>query len=215
PGAEHHRESCPSTALPGARETPGAAATRRGDVPMNTDDLPRPEDADTPDDVGALAEALHEALEREARGEPARPEDLLPAGSEGGARLADALRVADQLAEFVRHVEGESGIHIVPAGESSTQVYEAGAEGLPQPFPGEYAVRALLGEGSFGRVWLADDLNLGIPVALKTVRLQGDVERRSRALAQLENQAQKLARLKHPNVGQGQAWRQAGGGHSA
>ena len=73
---------------------------------MSTDDLPRPVEADTPTDVGALAEALHEALERAARGEPVRAEDLLPAGSEARERLADALRVADRLAEFVRHVGG-------------------------------------------------------------------------------------------------------------
>src|SRR5262249_20675189 len=73
--------------------------------------------------------------------------------------------------------------------------------------------RGLLGEGGFGQVWLADDLNLGVPVALKTIRLHGGVEQRSRALAALQNEARRLARVKHPNVGQVHAWRQAAGDH--
>jgi hypothetical protein len=50
-------------------------------------------------------------------------------------------------------------------------------------------------------------------VALKAVRPEGGVERRSRALAQLENDARTLARLSHPNVVRVHAWRQAGGEH--
>src|SRR5262249_15100842 len=70
--------------------------------------------------------------------------------------------------------------------------------------------RALLGEGTFGRVWLADDVGLGIPVALKTVRLRGGVEQRSRALAALQREAKLMGPLKHPNIVQVYAWRQSG-----
>src|SRR5262249_47535049 len=77
-------------------------------------DLSRPEEADPPADVGALAEALHEALEREARGEPVRAEDLLPAGSERRAWLADALRVADRLPEVRRPPPGGCRVHPGP-----------------------------------------------------------------------------------------------------
>jgi tRNA A-37 threonylcarbamoyl transferase component Bud32 len=179
---------------------------------MNTDDHPGQGDAESPCDP-ALAEALHRALERDARGEPAHVDDLLPPGAEGGERLAGALQVAGLLNQFVRHVEEEVGIHFPAPMEGSTQAYDPDHEALPQPFPGEYRFRALLGEGSFGKVWLADDLRLGVPMALKAVRLEGGVERRSRALAQLENEAKKLARLRHPNIVRVHAWRQAGGEH--
>jgi tRNA A-37 threonylcarbamoyl transferase component Bud32 len=179
---------------------------------MNTDDHPGQGDAESPCDP-ALAEALHRALERDARGEPAGVDDLLPPGAEGGERLAGALQVAGLLDQFVRHVEEEAGIDFPAPTEGSTQAYEPGPEALPQPFPGEYRFRALLGEGSFGTVWLADDLRLGVPVALKAVRLEGGLERRSRALAQLENEAKKLARLRHPNVVRVYTWRQAGAEH--
>jgi tRNA A-37 threonylcarbamoyl transferase component Bud32 len=180
---------------------------------MSTHDLPRREQPEMPPDVPALAEALHLALDREAHGEPVRVDGLLPAGAAGADRLAGALHVAGLLDRFVRHVEGESGIHVVPAGMTSTGAYGAGVETLPQPFPGEYHLRALLGEGSFGRVWLADDLHLGIPVALKALRPRGGVEQQSRALTALQNEARTLARLKHPNIVQVHGWRQAGADH--
>jgi hypothetical protein len=179
---------------------------------MNTDDLPGQGGAEPPCDP-ALAEALHRALERDPRGEPARVDHLLPPGAEGRERLAGALQVAGLLDQFVRHVEEEAGIDFPAPAEGSTQAYEPGHEALPQPFPGEYRFRALLGEGSFGKVWLADDLRLGIPVALKTVSLSGGVEQRSRSLAALQNDAQTLARLRHPNIVQVRTWRQAGDGH--
>jgi hypothetical protein len=180
---------------------------------VNTDDPRHPEAADPSRDDAPLAETLHQALDRQARGEPVREEELLAQGGAGRARVADVLRVAGLLDQFVRHVEGESGIAVAPAVAASTLPYEPGAAALPQPFPGEYALRALLGEGSFGKVWLADDLNLGIAVALKTVRPHGGVERRSRALAGLQKEARLLAQLRHPNVVQVHAWRQAGDEH--
>jgi hypothetical protein len=62
-------------------------------------------------------------------------------------------------------------------------------------------------------VWLADDLRLGIPVALKTVCPTGKAARRAQALAALKNDGQILARLRHPNVVQLYTWRQAGEAH--
>lgn len=100
-----------------------------------------------------------------------------------------------------------------PDNQDSTLSYVPGQQAVPQPFPGEYEFRALLGEGSFGQVWLAEDVKLGIPVALKTVRLQAEAERQARALAALENEARILARVRHPNVVQVRAWRQAGDEH--
>jgi serine/threonine protein kinase len=179
---------------------------------MKIDDTPGPEKADSCRDDSPLAEALQQALDRQARGESVRLEDLVREGAAGCQRVAAVLRVAEQLDQLVRHVEGESGISVVPAAAASTQHFEPRVAALPQPFPGEYVIRGLLGEGSFGKVWLADDLKLGIPVALKTVRLWGGVEQRSRALAALQNDARTLARLRHPNIVQVHAWRQAGDG---
>jgi serine/threonine protein kinase len=168
---------------------------------MSTDDFPGQSGAEARCEP-ALAEALRRALECDARDEPARVDDLLPPGAEEGERMAGAIQVAGLLDELVHHVEEEAGVHFPEPAE------------LPQPFPGEYLFRALLGEGSFAKVWLADDLRLRIPVALKAVRVEGGVERRSRALAQLENDALKLARLgRHPNIVQVHTWRQAGGEH--
>jgi hypothetical protein len=161
-----------------------------------------------------LAGALHRALERAGRGEPARLEELLPGDPPAQKRLAELLQTAGRLDQFVRLVEEESGVRVVPTEEVSTQEYEPppGAR-LPQPFPGEYQVRALLGEGSFGQVWLADHLRLGRQVALKALRLRGGVEQRSRALAALQNEARLLAQLEHPNVVRVHDLRQAGDQH--
>jgi serine/threonine protein kinase len=177
---------------------------------MTTDDRLHPEEASGDP---TLIEALHRALERAERGEPAGPEDLLPEGAEGREQLADALRAARLLDQLVRHVEGESGIEIVPAGPAPTELSGPEARPLPQPFPGEYLILDLLGEGAFGQVWLAKDVNLDILVALKTIRLQGGVEHRSRALAALQKDARMLARLKHPNIVKVHGWRQAGEEH--
>ena len=50
---------------------------------------------------------------------------------------------------------------IAPAGECVDET-------PPDPFPGEFAVIRLLGDGRWGRVWLAEDLNLGRKVAKDT-----------------------------------------------
>jgi tRNA A-37 threonylcarbamoyl transferase component Bud32 len=177
---------------------------------MSTDDRLHPEEA--AGDDPALVEALHRALERAERGGLSGPEGLLPEGAVGQEQLADVLRAARLLDQFVRHVEGESGINIVSAGSAPTEAFEPGGEPL-QPFPGEYVIQGLLGEGAFGQVWLTDDLKLKRQVALKTVRLHGRVEERSRALAMLENDARILGQLRHPNIVQVHAWRQSGEEH--
>ena len=61
-----------------------------------------------------LADALHRALERVGRGEPARLEELLPDDPPGRDRLAELLRAAGRLDQFVRHVEEGSGARLLP-----------------------------------------------------------------------------------------------------
>lgn len=152
-------------------------------------------------DESTMSDALHDALERgESPNAATQP------------ALSEILRVARSLDAFVRHIEQGSGVCIVPAGDA-TGSFGRTPEAVPQPFPGEYRFRALLGEGNYGRVWLADDLRLGIPVALKTVRLRGDAGQQARALEALQHEARLMAQLKHPNIVQVYAWRQAGDEH--
>jgi serine/threonine-protein kinase len=86
-------------------------------------------------------------------------------------------------------------------------------EVLPDPFPGEFRVTRLLGEGAFGKVWLADDLNLGRQVALKALRCSGSDEAGQRALLALRRDAHLLVQVQHPNVVQVYAWRSDGDEH--
>src|SRR5262249_38517484 len=83
----------------------------------------------------------------------------------------------------------------------------------PDPFPGEFRLVRVLGEGAFGKVWLAEDLHLGRAVALKTIRPRAGHSFPEKALAALRNEARLLAGLRHPNLVQVYAWRQAGDEH--
>jgi hypothetical protein len=81
---------------------------------------------------------------------------------------------------------------------------------LPDPFPADYRIRRLLGEGTFGKVWLADDLRVGRRlVALKTLHHPADPA----ALEALRKEADILGNLDHRNVVRVHTWRQAGGEH--
>jgi serine/threonine protein kinase len=82
---------------------------------------------------------------------------------------------------------------------------------LPDPFPGEFRIHRLLGKGTFGKVWLADDLRLSRQVALKTLHLPAHAD--PSALQALDKEAGILANLDHQNVVKVYAWRQAGGEH--
>src|SRR5262245_45763977 len=179
---------------------------------MNTDERSVPDSADDPCDL-ALAEALHRVLDPDARGQPPRLDDLMAPGTEARERLSDALEAAALVDQLVRHIGEETGIHFPPPEGSSSLSSDSGRAELPQPFPGEYRILGALGKGSCGEVWLAEDLKRGILVALKTVRLEGGAEQRSQALAALENDARNLARVRHPNIVQVHAWRQAGDEH--
>jgi serine/threonine protein kinase len=150
----------------------------------------------------ALACYLDAALERYEQGEPADP--LSPNLTEKDRRLFFGLqRLFHAAADYWQHASRFE----------DKQLPLPSAEPLPDPFPGEYRVRALLGQGSFGRVWLADDLNLGIPVALKTLRFNGPVADAALALDALRQEARTLAAIAHPNIVRVHAWRQAGEEH--
>jgi serine/threonine protein kinase len=127
--------------------------------------------------------------------------------AQGGRSVDVAALLADQ-PELIdrgrRLVEGLASLRRAVATDSEQAL-------LPDPFPGEFRIRGVLGEGTFGKVWLADDLNLGRQVALKTLHVPADAD--ASALAALRKEATILASLNHRNIVRVHAWRQAGKEH--
>ncbi len=91
-----------------------------------------------------------------------------------------------------------------------TFVPRARSDSRIDPFPGEFQVVGLLGEGAYSKVWLAEDLNLGRKVALKALKVATRDEVGTRIRQALQRNAHLLARLHHPNVVQVYAWRSIG-----
>jgi serine/threonine protein kinase len=156
--------------------------------------------------VNAAEEALigfvDQFLALRARGETARAEELLSASPELARDGAALVHAAECIEEFVASVLEQSDVEYADAATidwlEETPIEADG--NMPDPLPGQYRIRRLLGEGRFGRVWLADHLRLDIPVALKTLHIHVAVKERAAVLATLENEARILARLQHPNV---------------
>ncbi len=73
-----------------------------------------------------------------------------------------------------------------------------------QQIAGRYLLKSLLGKGAMGRVYLAQDKNLGVRhVAVKTVRqdlLNSDDLQEGEAIARFEREAMSAASIRHPNV---------------
>ena len=66
---------------------------------------------------------------------------------------------------------------------------------------GRYRIERRLGSGSMGHVYLARDLDLDRPVAIKTLRdVDLDDETRALFLGRFQNEAKAAARLQHPNI---------------
>src|SRR5947209_6801587 len=133
----------------------------------------------------AEADRLAAALERLERGEPAADADT----GRQLSTLQHAARVFRRGTGLLADAPTDSADTLIPA--------DAGppAAALPDPFPGEYRLVAVLGQGAFGTVWLAEDVNLHRQVALKTLRPSGDPAAASQRLAALRNEARTLASL--------------------
>jgi serine/threonine protein kinase len=144
----------------------------------------------TPDEVRE-ADLLEQGLHRLEQGWPTDE----PAGA-----LMDLLLV-------LRAVDGlraEQSRLVGAVLEETTLAPLAGKPDVPpDPFPGEFRVRSLLGRGAFGAVWLADDLHLERPVALKALSAAD-----SGRLALLREEARALAAVEHRHVLRIYAWRE-------
>jgi serine/threonine protein kinase len=166
---------------------------------------------------GVLADFLDTVLEKLQAGEPVQTGLLLRASPElveQGQRLLHQVEQLCRSASTVWKHSGLFGLAPVPPSQFAAGQETTSAEvSLPDPFPGEFRVRRLLGSGSFGAVWLADDLNLGRPVALKTLRPQGRTDPEALPLKALRHEACLLAALNHPHLVRVYAWRQAADEH--
>ncbi len=69
-----------------------------------------------------------------------------------------------------------------------------------------YRIYKYLGAGTFGEVWLAQDLNLPRVVAAKTLKVGAARDDRSQALEALRQDAHLMTQVEHPNVVRVYAW---------
>jgi serine/threonine protein kinase len=168
-------------------------------------------------DEQVLADFLDTALAKLEAGETIPVRTLLPGPAAVAERGHGLLADLDLMCHAAAAVWQRCGLlpdttsAPSPADDLSTLLPQD--VGLPDPFPGEFRLRRLLGTGGFGQVWLADDLNLGRPVALKTLHVTGPSPVHSEALAALRREARLLGRFQHPNIVQVHTWRTAGDEH--
>jgi serine/threonine protein kinase len=175
---------------------------RRTEPPAGTEDI-------------LLAEFLDEAIGRMGRGEPVSAPQLLamaPHLVEGGQSLLQNVQALLGAASRVRQEDLllESELQDLSAEERSG-VPEFSPEKLPNPFPGEFRVLRFLDKGAFGAVWLAEDLNLARPVALKTIYGSGTSRLDDQKLARLRDEARLLGAIRHRNIVHVYAWRETTG----
>ncbi|NOK37928.1 protein kinase [Corallococcus exercitus] len=83
------------------------------------------------------------------------------------------------------------------AGTPTADVAESGVSWTPPAAFDEFQLGPLLGRGGMGVVYLAQDVSLGRPVAVKFI---AGTRPGSEARARFETEARAIARLQHPNV---------------
>jgi hypothetical protein len=156
-----------------------------------------------------LADFLDDAYERLKCGDRPDPGSLAdPALAPRGQQLLDDLLV---VLDAAAALHGAGSRMLADALDNSDCEPPEAAEQLPDPFPGEFRLRALLGRGAFGKVFLADDVGLGRPVALKAILTGGKLPAAD-GLRLLQQEARMLASVRHPHVVQVHAWRTSADG---
>jgi serine/threonine protein kinase len=173
-------------------------------------------------DETSLANFLDEVLERIDRGEPVIVGQLLAARpdlQDRGQRLLEDVRALLGGLDGIRSQTWLLRSQLLALTNSDGDAADEPmcAQPPPDPFPGEFRVRRWLGAGRFGTVWLADDLRVGRPVALKTVHAEpATTEASTRPLApagttaleRLRDEARLLGAVRHRNVVQVYSWRE-------
>jgi serine/threonine protein kinase len=159
-----------------------------------------------------LAEFLDKALARLGRGELVSATELLAAAPHlltSGQILLQNLHILLGAASRVRDEDLLLESDLLDLSTQTWSAPESVGEKLPDPFPGEFRVLRFLDKGAFGAVWLAEDQNLGRPVALKTILRSGAPDSADEKLALLREESRLLAALRHRNIVQVYAWRES------
>ncbi len=156
-----------------------------------------PPATDAENRIGAMLDCVMAEIERSG--------SLAPAASAGNAGpAAQLVGLLYECAAGVR--ESLNRDEADPRGADRAPNPGLGTEDVPNPLPGEYRFRMLLGRGGCGEVWLADDIGMGRQVAVKTIT---DVDRLD-LIKTLRNEAKLLGGLEHPNIVRVFAWREVG-----
>jgi hypothetical protein len=150
----------------------------------------------------SLADFVHGVLETLLRGAAVEPATLR-GSPELMAHGQEWMKTLDWVQDFAASVSIHSGLF-----ENAAPVAAAVTPDWPDPFPGEFRIVDFLGEGAYGAVWLAEDLNLERRVALKTLKMPPAKD--GQALWNVRQEARLLASVRHPNIVEVHAVRQSG-----
>jgi serine/threonine protein kinase len=166
-----------------------------------------------------LMKIVEQFFNHKELGDRTQLDEMLQGNPELALKWQELVNAEERIEDFVQSVLEHSGIGgpVAPPDVEATSGPEGrvsdDAGDLPKELDREFRVRQFLGEGSFSRVWLADDLGLQIPVALKTLRFRVSGAEKELALTALRNEAQVIARLHHPNIVRVYRLFQCGGKH--
>jgi len=105
---------------------------------------------------------------------------------------------AEHTAEVVHHativmMPDDGNAPTIPNTQAPT--HGPSSPGMPKPPDARYALRALLGKGGMGEVWLAHDTRIDRDIAVKLLRGNSDPE----AVARFLREARVQGRLEHPS----------------
>jgi serine/threonine protein kinase len=167
------------------------------------DDLPAGEPPASPTE-DRLGQFLDEAMEKRDRNETINVEEMLPDRPDLIERARELIADLITFGQAIAAPKNSGGV-VPPALASPTPAAGVGVT-FPNPSPGDFQVLERLGEGAFGEVWLARDLNLDRIVALKTLRFHRGTTPPPAEVETLRKEAQLLDKVDHPNVVRVRQW---------